>query len=276
MRTIVAAALAAGMLIGHPALGQTDLHGFEEALHGKPLGLRSYSADPVARYSWIGGKLLPASVELHGLEAFFADTVRQKGGKILIDGQSSTLVRNAGKIAAMGRTPMTLEIDLQGANPAEVIPQLQAAIFFPNMAAALQGLPDFVADMLPFSSDGVYQSTCHCTRIFQDGKWVKLEENDPKLIASKLIQAAPQDPGLNQKAMDAKVAGALTLIYYIADTGRVDEVWLAKPLDPGLDESVARTGRGNVFRPAMYDGKPVGSVLIQTMGFNAAGPVSAK
>jgi hypothetical protein len=276
MRTIVAAALAAGLLIGHAAWGQTDLHGLEEALHGKPMGLKSYSADPVARYSWIGGKLLPATVELHGLEAFFTDAVRQKGGKIFIDGQSSTLVRNEGKIAAMGKTPMTLEIDLQGANPAEVIPQLQAAIFFPNLGAALQGLPEFVADMLPFASDGVYQSTCHCTRIFQDGKWVKLEEGDPKLAGSKIIQAATADPALNQKAMDAKAAGALTLIYYVADTGRVDEVWLAKPLDPGLDESVARTGRGNVFRPAMYDGKPVGSVLIQSMSFNAAAPASAK
>jgi hypothetical protein len=215
-------------------------------------------------------------VELHGLEAFFTDAVRQKGGKIFIDGQSSTLVRSAGKIAAMGRTPMTLEIDLQGANPGDVVPQLQAAIFFPNMQAALQGMPEFVADMLPFSSDGVYQSTCHCTRIFQDGKWVKLEENDPKLVGTKLIQPAPPDPGLNQKAMDAKVAGALTLIYYVADTGRVDEVWLAKPLDPGLDESVARTGRANFFRPAMYDGKPVGSILIQSMSFNAAVPASAK
>ncbi len=31
----------------------------------------------------------------------------------------------------MGKTPMRLEIDLQGADAAAVVPQLQAALFFP-------------------------------------------------------------------------------------------------------------------------------------------------
>ena len=51
-------------------------------------------------------------------------------------------------------------------------------------------------------------------------------------------------------------------------TGRVDEVWLAKPLSATLDESAAKSGRDNIFQPATLDGKPVGTVLIQTIPVN--------
>jgi len=46
----------------------------------------------VVKYTWVDGKLLPDPIVLHGLEAFFTDTVRQKGSKILIEGQVEPLV----------------------------------------------------------------------------------------------------------------------------------------------------------------------------------------
>jgi hypothetical protein len=76
------------------------------------------------------------------------------------------------------------------------------------------------------------------------------------------------NPGLNQMAIDEKVSGTITLIYFVNDIGRVDEVWLAKPLAPGVDESAAKAGRENLLRPASYDGKPVGTVLVQTISAN--------
>jgi hypothetical protein len=259
--------LGAALLLTHPVLGQGDVSALETALHGKPLGLRTYSADPVTTYTWLNGKLVPGAIQMHGIEAFFSDTVRQKGSKITIDGQSSILVRNEGKLAPMGRVPMRLEVDLQGADAATVIPQLQAALFFPNMQAALNGLPEFVSDMLPFPADGKVPTTCRCSHIFQDGKWVKLEENDPKLKGPTFIKMA-SNPGLTQMAIDAKVSGTITLIYFVNDIGRVDEVWLAKPLAPGVDASAAKSGRENLLRPATYDGKPVGTVLVQTISAN--------
>jgi len=264
---ITTSILAVALMLAHPVLGQADATALETALHGKPLGLRSYSVDPVATYTWLNGKLVPGAIQLHGMAAFFADTVRQKGSKITIEGQSSILVRNEGKLAPMGRVPMRLEIDLQGADAATVYPKLQAELFFPNMQSALGSLPEFVSDMLPFPADGKFQSTCHCSHIFQDGKWVKLTENDPKLTAPGFIKMS-KNPSLNQMAIDAKVSGTITLIYYVNDIGRVDEVWLAKPLGPLLDESAAKSGRENLLRPATYDGKPVGTVLVQTISAN--------
>ena len=267
IRMICTCILAAAMLLARPVSGQTDASALEAALHGKALGLRSYSADPVAKYTWVDGKLLPDPIVLHGLEAFFTDTVRQKGSKILIEGQYSTLVLSGGKLAPMGKLPMRIEVDLQGANPAAVLPQLQALLFFPSLGAALKGLPEYVADMLPFPVDGKFQPACHCVHVLQDEKWIKLEGNNPKLVPPAFIKMVSND-SLTQMAIDAKVSGTITLIYYVSETGRVDEVWLAKPLGADLDESAAKLGRDNILQPATLDGKPVGTVLIQTIPVN--------
>jgi hypothetical protein len=267
MKKIWILILAATVLLVRPALSQTDAAALETAIHGKAFGLMGYPADPVVKYTWLGSKLLPGPVDLHALMAFFPDTVRLKSGKVLIEGQSSTLVRAGQKLAPMGKVPMRLEIDLQGANAATVFPQLQAGLFFPNLKAALDGLPASVSDMIPFSADGVYHSTCNCAHILEDGKWVKLEANDSKLAPPGFIKMTKNE-GLDQKAIDLKVSGSLSLIYIITEIGRVDEVWVAKPLSPEVDALAAKGGRANLFKPATYDGKPVGTVLLQTIPVN--------
>jgi hypothetical protein len=267
MKTISTCILAAMLLLAYPVLGQTDANALETALHGKPLGLRSYSADSVAKFTWIDGKLVPDTILLYGLGAFFPDTVRQKGSKILIEGQYSTLVLSGGKMAPMGKLPMRLEVELQGANPAVVIPQLQALLFFPSLKATMDALPEYVSDFLPFPIEGKFQSTCHCVHVLQEGKWTKLEASTTKITPPGFIKMASND-SLNQMAIDAKVSGTITLIYLVAETGRIDEVWVAKPLDAGIDTAAAKLGRDNMLQPAMLDGKPVGTVLIQTIPVN--------
>ncbi len=221
----------------------------------------------MAKYTWFDGKVIPGPIDLHGIRAFFTDTVQKKGSKIVIEGQSSTLVRVGPKLAPMGKVPARLEIDLQGADAPAVFPKLQEALFFPSLSVALQSLPNYVTDMLPFSSDGKFQSTCHCSHVFQDGKWVKVEGSNASLTPPTVLKAA-DNAGLDQKAIDAKVSGTVTLIFSVSVTGWVDEVWVAKPLGSGLDESAAKSLRESTCNPATFDGKPVGAVLIQTLGVN--------
>jgi len=270
---------ATTLLLARPVLAQADAAALETALHGKAFGLKGYPGDPVVKYTWLSGKLLPGPVDLHAMMAFFPDTVRLKSGKVTIDGQSSTLVKNGPKLALMGRVPMRLEIDLQGADAATVFPQLQAGLFFPAMKAALDGLPAYVSDMVPFSADGVFHSTCNCGHILQDGNWVKLEAGDTKLKPPGIVKSETS-PTIDQKAIDEKVSGTISLIYLLSDAGRVDEVWVAKPLSPDTDEMAAKAGRTSVFSPATYDDKPVGTTMLQTIPVNltaapAAAPASA-
>jgi hypothetical protein len=267
MKTICTCIMAATMLLARPVLAQTDATALEAALHGKALGLRSFSADSVTKCTYVDGKLLQDPIVLHGLGAFITDTVRQKGSKVLIEGQIEYLVLAGGSIHPMGQLPMRLEVDLQGANAAVVIPQLQALLFFPSLGMALKSLPEYVADMLPFPSDVKFQPACHCFHVSQDGKWTKIDIGSPNFAAPVNIKKAA-NPGLDQMAIDEKLSGTITLIYLVSDTGRVDEVWLAKPLSATLDESAAKSERDNIFQPATLDGKPVGTVLLQTIPVN--------
>ncbi|MGA2897255.1 MAG: hypothetical protein ABSE27_06625 [Acidobacteriaceae bacterium] len=267
IRTICTCILAAAMLLARPVLAQTDASALEAALHGKHLWLCSYSADPVAKFTYVNGKLLPDPIVLHGLGAFTPDTVQKKGSKVLIEGQFASLVIAKGGFHLTETLPMRIEVDLQGANATTVIPQLQALLFFPNLQAALKGLPEYVADMLPFPIDVKFQPACHCFHVSQDTKWTKIDIGSTNFAAPVNIKKAV-NPGLDQMAIDEKLSGTITLIYMISDTGRVDEVWLAKPLSATLDESAAKSEWDNIFQPATLDGKPVGTVLVQTIPVN--------
>jgi hypothetical protein len=267
MKTISTCILAALMLLARPVLGQTDVTALETAIHAKMFGLRGYPADAVATFTWFDGKLIPDTVTMHGIGAFIPDTVRQKGSKILIEGQFETLVRAGGKIAPMGQLPMRLEVDMQKATPATVIPQLQAQLFFPSLGEAMKSLPEYVADILPFPVDTKLQPPCHCAHVLQDGKWIQVDGSNPNLIPPAFTKIVP-NPALDQMAIDAKLSGTITFVYQVSETGRVDELWLAKPLSSALDESAAKTSRENLFQPATLDKKPVGTVSIQTIPVN--------
>jgi TonB family protein len=267
MKTIWISMVTVAMLLAHPLFGQTDATALESALKAKPLGLRSYSADQAAKYTWFGDKLVPRPVELHGIRAFFTDSVQKKGSKIVIEGQSSTLVRVGPRLAPMGKVPARLEIDLQGADAAAVFPKLQEAVFFPSLSVALQNLPDNVSDMLPFPSEGKFQSACHCSHVLQEGKWVKVDGGSTTLTAPTPVKA-DDTSGLDQKGIDAKASGTVTLVFSVSEFGRVDEVWVAKPLGSGLDEAAAKLVRESTFNPATLDGKPVGAVLMRTLSVN--------
>jgi hypothetical protein len=268
MKTIGLWIFAATVLLARPLLGQTDAAALEAVLHGKAFALRSYSADPVVKFTYLDGKLIPDPILLHGLGAFFTDTVRQRGSRILIEGQVETLVMDSGKVRLMGQIPMRIEVDIQSATPSVAIPQLQALLFFPTLKAALDGLPEFVADFLPFPSDGkLLPPACHCIHVFQDGKWIQVDLSDPKFKPPAVLKQN-SNPALAQMAIDQKASGTIVLIYSVSETGHVDEVWLARPLGGSLDESAAKSGHADTFQPATLDGKPVGTVLIHPVPVN--------
>jgi hypothetical protein len=268
MRTICATVMSAPIALALPfsSPGQTDVRALQDALHGKQLGLRSYSADAVAQYKWVDGVLATGPVALHGLEAFLDDSVKLKGGKIVFQGNRVTLVRNGTNLAAAGRSPMSLEVDLQGADPAVVIPQLQAALFFPHLQEAIDGLPGSVSNMLPFPSDGKFSPTCKCAPVLQNGVWGTIEMNSPRISSTKIMKGVPeQDPDF--KAMTKRESGSVSLIYVVSETGQVSEIWVALPLGFRVEEFVARRIRMQAYLPAKLDGKPVGAVSTVTMSF---------
>lgn len=269
MRMIWTAVLSAAIAMSLPALasGQTDVRALQNALHGKQLGLRSYSADPVAQYKWVDGGLATGTIVLHGLEGFLDDSVKLKDGKIVFRGNRATLVRDGTKLYAVARSSMTLEVDLQGADPAGVIPQLQTALFFSDVDSAIAGLPNLVEHMLPAQIEKNQQKespTCDCYKIYKDGNWIEIAKSVSKYTNPVILATA--DPTYSKDASDAKISGTVSLVIHVSEKGRVDEVWLLRPLGFGLDENAANAVRQYVFRPAQLDGKPVEAEL--TVGVN--------
>jgi TonB family protein len=269
MRTIWTTVLSAAIAMSLPALasGQTDVRALQDALHGNQMGLRSYSADPVAEYKWVDGGLTPGPIVLHGLEAFLTDSVTLKKGKIVLQGNRVTLVRNGTNMAAAGLSPMRLDVDLQGADPTVVIPQLQTALFFTHLQDAIAGLPNLVSHMLPAPVEKNQQTespTCDCYHIFKDGNWIEIAKSVSKYTNPVILATA--DPTYSKDASDAKISGTVSLVIHVSEKGRVDEVWLLRPLGFGLDENAANAVRQYVFRPAQLDGKPVEAEL--TVGVN--------
>jgi hypothetical protein len=221
MRTIWTTVLSVAMALSLPfsSYGQTDARALQDALHGKQLGLRSYSADAVAQYKWFNGGIAPGPVALHGLEAFHDNSVKLKGGKIVLQGNRVTLVRNGTNMAAVGLSKMKLEIELQGADPAVVIPQLQALLFFPDLDTAIAGLPNLVAHMLPAAVDKTHPTesptkpTCDCYHIFKDGNWIDVEKSVSKYTNPVVIKMA--EPNFSQEARDKKISGSVSLYLHV-------------------------------------------------------------
>ena len=123
---------------------QKDVHAIENDLRDKPMTLRSYSADSVARYSWAGGKLEAAPVKLHALGVFIPQSVTLKKNELLtIGGTRSTLILDSktGQPKQAGQSFMNIEVDLHGADPAIVLPKMQEMLFFPDLAQAIAALP---------------------------------------------------------------------------------------------------------------------------------------
>ena len=102
----------------------------------------------------------------------------------------------------------------------------------------------------PYPIDVKLQPPCNCVHVLQDGKWIDIDGSNPNLVPPGFTKMVP-NPALDQMAIDAKISGTITFIYQVSDMGRVDELWLAKPLSSALDESAAKTCREDMFKPCL-------------------------
>ncbi len=246
---------------------QADIRAFETSLKGKRLQLRNYSADSVAHYAWINGKLTDEPAKVHTFGTFTTRSVTLKKDGIVVEGERATIVRDmkTDRIWQTGKTPMRLEVDLHGADSAQVFPKLKAMIFFPDVTIAAARLPELVSDTLPFDTSRRTNETRDYERVFSDGRWVRLNRKFARIAPPTLVSSVA--PELSEEAQRAKVGGSVTLMFYVSETGRVGDIWLAKSLGFGLDERAADAVRQYVFRPGQYDGRPVGTVMSMDVSY---------
>jgi TonB family protein len=251
-----------GFLTAVSSVAQTDVRGLEDALKGKQLVLRSYSADKVVHYAWVDGGLVNAPPRVHTLGVFVPGGVKEKGQKLVISGSRATLIRDAksSKLGLAGRSAMEIEIDLNGADTANVLPQLHDALFFPDVAQAIAGLPERLARVTPATVPlQVSVDPCHCQQVLRDGEWVKVPEHDSKFKWPTLMHK--EDPNYSDEAKDAKVNGEVRFMMLVDAKGLPTDLWLMVSQGYGLDEAAAVAVQKYRFNPARYDNQPVGVEL---------------
>jgi hypothetical protein len=76
--------------------------------------------------------------------------------------------------------PMKLEVELHGAAPAAMIPNLTDMLFFPDAKVAAAGLPEQVADMLPFDVGRTPKVKRDFQSVFDGGRWLRVNSQRHK------------------------------------------------------------------------------------------------
>ncbi len=223
--------------------------------------LRSYSAEPVARYEWVNNKLVATPGNAFTLGEFTTRSAKLKGNVLRIEGTRGTLVRDAEKkvLVRTGDTTMRLEIDLHNAPTTLPLLALEKMLFFEDEAKAIAGLPMLLSEILPLNTTGVTAAKCGCIRIFDGGQWMKLALKDPQVSQPKLTFSA--EPEFSEEARRQKVSGDVVVEIYVNSGGHVEDVWIGRPVGFGLDEKAVETVRQYIFEPSMYKGRPVGTML---------------
>jgi hypothetical protein len=247
---------------------QIDEHAVERELKGKPMALRSYSAEAASRYQWTGEKLVAAPSHLLTLGVFTTTSVHLKDGRLIFEGERGTLLNDAAnhRLAKIGDDPMRLEIDMSNAPSALTVSALKDVLFFENPTAAIAGLPAPLSEMLPMDPSGMLKTKCNCQRYFDGGQWIEMAGHDPQFTNAKLKSMnSPKQIAAGEEISQKRISVASRVVAYVDSTGAVEDVWLGLPMGLGLDELVMESIRLYVFEPARYKNNPVGSeVLLET------------
>jgi TonB family protein len=198
---------------------------------------------------------------------FTTQSVKLKGDRLIIEGTRGTLMRDGQKnlLGRAGDAPMKLEIDLHNAPATLQLPMLEKMLFFENAATAFAGLPMPFSEMLPFNTTGRTPTKCGCTMIFDGGQWIKLAHDEPRPSPPKLKFSV--SPEFSEEMRQKKISGGVAVAIYVNSTGHVEDVWVGRPLGFGLDGKAVEAVRQYVFDPAMYAGRPVGTMLNMEVNF---------
>ena len=250
-------------------LGQTDIRSLEVSLKGHQKALLNFSADPVTKYTWQDAVLKSDHPKVRTLAIFTADSVAQKGDVVEIAGKRATLVFDS-KLQSFGLSPeepMTLQLDLAGSGLNDLLPKLSALLFFPSVKDAVAGVPEEFIGRIPYDVSSIKGPKQLGYMVYQSGSWGRVEVNDARYKSPPIV-SVPQ-PEYTEEARKRRYSGTETIIIELSDTAQKSDIWVAKPIDYGLNALAVAAVEKYVFRPATMNGKPVATLLEVEVGFKS-------
>lgn len=240
-----------------------------ESLVKKQMFLRGYSADNTVKWTWDGKALVAADPAYLALSALTVKTVKLNGDHLIVQGDRQILVRTEGRNAQFsGETvPVTIDADLHGGNAVEVLPTLAATVFYSDMNGAIRDLPTTVIGLIPTPpapkpGAAPASTDCDCSHPSACSEYIGYTEM--KGAKAPSVKADVPPPVSDQPYV--------TLVGIISDAGKLDKIWLGRPLNPTFDQALLNTAKGYTFTPATCHDKPVSAALRVDVPAPAAAP----
>ena len=135
-KTIWVGVVAGLLTVGVGAQTAKDAEkNLRDGLLKKRLFLRGFSEDSTIEWKWNGKELVEDQPKFLTLGALTVKSVKLNGEKIVIQGDRQILVRTEGRNVQFNAeiVPVTINVDLHGANVAEVLPTLPGALFYSDL-----------------------------------------------------------------------------------------------------------------------------------------------
>lgn len=234
---------------------------FRDAILHKQFVLRNFSGEDTIYATWNGSELTSAPPHWHILGLLTVQKVSLHGEELRIDCTRKFLVRDkSGAIQQTGDSEaVRIEIDLNGTDPAAVLPQLQAKLFYPGIDDALAAIPRPFEKNIPASvkdRKGIGKEpplpVCDCAAQDTDA----CADHQPTKGVKPPRPLRVADPEYTDAARKAKLNGVVRLALSLDKTGRISDLWIMTPLGLGLQDQAARSVTKYVFQPASCHGQP--------------------
>jgi len=252
-KTILVGVVVGLVTLGAAAQSAKDAEkNLRDALVKKQMFMRGFSEEPTIEWKWNGKELVEDTPKFMTLGGVTIKSVKLNGEKVVIQGDRQILVRTEGHNVQFTAEvlPVTINVDLHGANVAEVLPTLPGALFYPDLNNAVQQISSAYAELLPTPAvpkKAAEVSKCDCAH-----------PSDCSDSVPMVAMAGMKPPhGKTQPPEASPDARYVTVVVNVDETGKAQEIWLGRPLGPQADDEVLTAVKGYDFSPATCHDKPV-------------------
>ena len=224
------------------SLDQT-LKDFRAQVLNQRLILQNFSADASPDFQWTASGLSSTPPKVRTLGVFKFNSAKLHNDSLELAGRRSTIYKNKNeKLTLLGDAPVTIKIALNGANPAQVLPQLKQQLFFPALQAAIAAIPLQDQQML-YPTDEPQHPNLPCPV-------TGAHYERPKVIYQ-------EEPDFTEEAIRSQLGGSVAVSVTVDENGHPSDLWLKKPAGLGLDEKAIKAVSDYKFQPATCDGTAV-------------------
>ena len=247
--------------------GETAFDAFRDSILNQQLVLRNFSGEAKVHAVWTGTQFAVDAPRWHTFGVVQVLTVKMKGEQIKLDCDRHVVLWDEANSLARypDGDPVEIFVDLKNGDAAQLLPRLRDAIFYTSTADALAAVPKPLQKVVP----------AHVSRVAPNAvtKPCDCSEDDPcantkdavGYMYPKVIYAP--DPRYSDEGRTRKINGSIMTTLIVDETGRVHDVWVARPLGYGMDEEAAKTVLGYRFKPASCHGNPISVPLNVVMSF---------